>query len=206
MNRIESSTQVLKYYTNEIKSGKIPRLSIDRSLLKTYTISSGKMDLSQYNVISGRQLPDQIIIGVLEENAHSGDISKNPFHFQDFGITEACLVVNGRRELPNLYRVDIDSGDKADLYNSFLENIGVGRDDRECGITYEDFYGGSFLLVWDRTQDRCNRFHRHIQDNGSIDIYLKTKSPLTKTVTVVIYATYSAVLVFKGDSVIIQNF
>jgi len=44
LNRIESSTQVLKYYTNEIKSGKIPRLSIDRSLLKTYTISSGRMD------------------------------------------------------------------------------------------------------------------------------------------------------------------
>ena len=124
----------------------------------------------QYNVISGRQLPDQIIIGVLEENAHSGDIIKNPFHFQDFGITEACLVVNGRREPPNLYRVYIDSGDKADLYNSFLENVGVGRDDCEYGITYEDFYGGSFLLVWDRTQDRCNRFHRHIQDNVSIDI------------------------------------
>ena len=186
--------------------GNTPRISIDQSLLKTYTISSGKMDLSQYNIISGRQLPDQIIIGVLEENAHSGDIGKNPFHFQDFDITEACLVVNGRREPPDLYRVDLESGDKADLYNSFLENIGVGRDDRECGISYDDFYGGSFLLVWDRTHDRCNRFHRHIQDSGSIDVYLKSKKPLTKTVTVVLYATYSADLLFKGDNVITPNF
>ena len=205
VNRIESSTEVSKYYANEIKMGKIPRLSIDRSLLKTYTKSSGRFDLSEYNIISGRQLPDQIIIGVMEEGAHSGDITKNPFHFQDFGISEACLVVNGRREHPELYRVDKESGDKADLYSSFLENVGVGTDDRECGITYNDYYGGSFLLVWDRTQDKCNRFHRHEQDSGSIDVYLKTKTATSKTVTVVIYATYSTDLLFAGDSIITPN-
>ena len=206
VNRIESSTAVTNYYTNEIKKGKVPRLSIDRSLLKTYTVSQGRLDLSEYNIISGRQLPDQIIIGVLEEGAHSGNIKKNPFHFQDFDITEACLVVNGRREPPEIYRVDKAIGDKADLYNSFLENVGVGTDDRECGITYDDYYGGSFLLVWDRTQDKCNRFHRHKQDSGSIDVHLKTKTPLTKTVTVVMYATYSADLLFAGDTVITPNF
>ena len=206
VNRIESSTDVTKYYANEIRKGKVPRLSIDRSLLKTYTVSKGRLDLSEYNIISGRQLPDQIIIGVLEEGAHSGDITKNPFHFQDFDITEACLVVNGRREPPEIYRVNKDTGDKADLYNSFLENVGVGTDDRECGITYEDYYGGSFLLVWDRTQDKCNRFHRHKQESGSIDVHLKTKRPLDKTVTVVMYATYSADLLFAGDTVITPNF
>ena len=206
VNRIESSTEVSKYYANELKMGKMPRLSIDRSLLKTYTVSQGRMDLSEYNIISGRQLPDQIIVGIMEEGAHSGDITKNPFHFQDFDISEACLVVNGRREPPELYRVNKDSGDKADLYNSFLENVGVGIDDRECGITYDDFYGGSFLLVWDRTQDKCNRFHRHEQDSGSIDIYLKTRTALSKTVTVVIYATYSADILFDGSTVITPNF
>ena len=120
VNRIESSTEVSKYYANELKMGKMPRLSIDRSLLKTYTVSQGRMDLSEYNIISGRQLPDQIIIGVLEEGAHSGDITKNPFHFQDFDISEACLVVNGRREPPEIYRVNKDTGDKADLYNSLV--------------------------------------------------------------------------------------
>ena len=206
VNRIESSTEVSKYYANQLKIGKMPRLSIDRSLLKTYTVSQGRMDLSEYNIISGRQLPDQIIIGVLEEGAHSGNINKNPFHFQDFDISEACLVVNGRREPPETYRVNKDIGDKADLYNSFLENVGVGNDDRECGITYDDFYGGSFLLVWDRTQDKCNRFHRHKQDSGSIDVHLKTKTALKKTVTIVIYATYSADLVIAGDTVVTPNF
>ncbi len=140
------------------------------------------------------------------ESAHRGDITKNPFNFQSLGITEASLVVNGVSEPPQLYKVDMDNGDKADLYASFLENIGIGVDDRECGVTYEDFYGGSFLLVWDRTQDKCNRFHRHQQESGSIDVNIKTKVPLTETVTVVMYATYSSDLILEGDKVITPNF
>ena len=206
VNRIESSTDVMNYYVNKIKNGKVPRLSIDRSLMKTYTVTSGRLDLSEHNIISGRQLPDQIIIGIVEESAHRGDITKNPFNFQNFDITEASLVVNGVREPPEIYKVDVDSGDKADLYASFLENVGIGVDDRECGITYDDYYGGSFLLVWDRTQDKCNRFHRHQQASGSIDVHLKTKTPLSNTVTVVIYATYSADLLLSGDNIITPNF
>ena len=92
------------------------------------------------------------------------------------------------------------------MYASFLENVGVGTDDRECGITYDDYYGGSFLLVWDRTQDKCNRFHRHPPDSGSIDVHIKTKTALTETVTVVIYATYSADLLLDKDNVITPSF
>lgn len=206
INRIESSPRIMNYYENKLKNGKVPRLSIDRSLLKTYTVSSGRLDLSEHNVISGRQLPDQIIIGIVGESAHRGVINKNPFNFQNFGITEACLIVNGIREPPEIYKVDKDIGDQADLYASFLENVGVGTDDRECGITYDDYYGGSFLLVWDRTQDKCNRFHRHPPDSGSIDVHIKTKTALTETVTVVIYATYSADLLLDKDNVITPSF
>ena len=49
---------------------------MDRSLLKTYTVKSGTFDLSHYHIISGRQLPEQIIIGIVEETALRGDIEK----------------------------------------------------------------------------------------------------------------------------------
>ena len=58
VNRIEASTDVMNYYTNKIKSGKVPRLSLDRSPLKTYTVTRGRSDLSEHNIISGSQPPD----------------------------------------------------------------------------------------------------------------------------------------------------
>ena len=51
-------------------------MPIDRFLLKTYSVKSGTSDLSHYNKISGRQLPEQIVIEIVEETALRGDIEK----------------------------------------------------------------------------------------------------------------------------------
>ena len=51
---------------NEYKKSKKnklnPRLPIDRSLLKTYTVTAGRSDLSEYNIITGNQLPEQVLL------------------------------------------------------------------------------------------------------------------------------------------------
>ena len=60
------------------------------------------------------------------------------------------------------------------MFANFLENTGVHMDDREFGISLNDYYGGSFLLAWDRTPDKCNIYHRHKMDSGTIDVNIKT--------------------------------
>ena len=62
------------------------------------------------------------------------------------------------------------------------------------------------MLVWDRTPDKCNRFHRHTTDSESISINLKTGTLLDRTVTVIIYATYSKDLVIDGDKILTDAF
>ena len=47
------------------------------------------------------------------------------------------------------------------MFASFSDDMGVHTDDREFGISSDDYYGGSFLLAWDRTPDNCNIYHRH---------------------------------------------
>ena len=162
--------------------------------------------MSEYNIITGNQLPEQIIVALVDHEAHNGNIKKNPFNFKDFDISEASLVVNGIHEPPELYKMNKADNDKVDIYASFLENTGISTDDREFGITMEDYYGGSFILAWDRTQDKCNRFHCHISDSGSISINLKTRTVLTNSVTLIIYATYSKDLIIEGDNVLTTAF
>ena len=183
-----------------------PRLPIDRSLLKTYTVTAGRSELSEYNIITGNQLPEQVIVAIVEEGAHRGSIDKNPFKFLDYDLSEASLVVNGVHEPQEMYKINKAVGDRVDMYANFLENTGVSNDDREFGITMNDYYGGSFMLVWDRTPDKCNRFHRHAMDSGSISINLKTRVPLARTVTVIIYATYSRDIVIDDNKVLTEAF
>ena len=159
-----------------------------------------------HNLIWETQLPEQITIGVVGQGSHSGSISKNPFNFKHYGLKEASIIVNGVNEPAELYKLNIDDGDKVDMFANFLENTGVHTDDREFGISLDDYYGGSFLIAWDRTPDKCNRYHRHKMNSGTIDINLKTKVPLKETVTVIVYATYSSDIVIEEGRVHVQNF
>ena len=143
--------------------------------------------MSFYNIISRQQLPEQIFVAIVDEKAYRGDLKANPFNFKVFDVKEASLVVNGVHEPTDLYKLDTDSGDKVDLYTSFLENTGISTtEDRDFGVTLNDYYNGCFVLAWDRTPDKCNRFHTHEMDSGTISINLKTKTPIENTVTVLI--------------------
>ena len=206
VDRVIPGEGIMSYYRSSLDKNIQPRLPIDRSLLKTYTVTKGTSDLSEYNIITGKHLPEQVIVAIVDEDAHRGVIGKNPFHFKNYDLSEASLVVNGMHEPQEMYKLNETVGDKVDMYANFLENTGISTDDREFGITMEDYYGGSFMLVWDRTQDRCNRFHRHITDSGSISINLKSRQALARTVTVIIYATYSKDLVIDGDKVFTDAF
>ena len=204
--RYTPSLKVYEEYLSKINNGKTPTLPIDRSLIKQYIVGSGSSDLSHFNLIRGDQLPEQIIIGVVEQTAFNGDITLNPFNFQNFDIREASLIVNGVHEPTELYKLNADAGDKVDMFANFVENTGISTDDREFGISLEDYYGGSFLLAWDRTPDKCNRFHRHVMDSGSIDINIRLGNPLNKSVCVIVYATYSSDLKISNQKIEIKKF
>ena len=47
--------------------------------------------------------------------------------------------------------------------------------------------------------DKCNRWHRHKADIGSIDINIRLRTPLPYPITVIVYATYSTDLVIDKD-------
>ena len=96
--RYKPANVITDFYQNQLKLRRNPRLSIDRSLLKEYVINRGTSDLSHYNLIRGSQLPEQIIIGVVAQDAHSGSIVKNPFNFKHYVIKEASIIVNGVNE------------------------------------------------------------------------------------------------------------
>ena len=132
---------------------------------------------------------------MVNETAHTGDISKNPFNFQHFNCSEASIVVNGSHEPAESYKLDISAGNYVNLYTDFLLNTGISNEDRDCGLHEGDFLGGSFFLIFDRSKDKCNRFHRHLSDAGSLDVSIRTRTSLAQTVTVLVYATYSSEIV-----------
>ena len=202
LTRYTPSKAIQSFHADRISKLKRQILPIDRSLIKTYTVQAGQSDLSHYNIISGHQLPEQIIIGLVDQTAQTGDRSKNPFNFQHFDCTEASIVVNGIHEPAEPYKLNISSGDYMKVYSDFLLNTGISNEDRDFGINQDDYLGGCFLLAFDRSKEKCNRFHRHPIDSGSIDINIRTGTNLPNTVSVVVYATYSSEIVIDDTNTV----
>ena len=199
LKRYEPSDEMKEFYERNLRNGNKARLPIDRSIIKTYTVNANKKDLSEFNIIAGTQLPDQVIIGIVSEKSYEGSIDTNPYQFKDYDLSQASLVVKGHHEPQELYRMNKTDKDTADIWAHFLENTGVQTDDREFGLTKKDYLGGTFLLAWDRSPDKCNRFHRHVMKGGTMDINLKLHTALPETATVLIYATYSTDLVIDSN-------
>merc|ERR1711936_1161030 len=72
VDRIIPSEKIEDFYKKNIENKVSPRLPIDRSLLKIYIVNQGLFDLSEYNIISGNQLPDQVIVGIVDHDANMG--------------------------------------------------------------------------------------------------------------------------------------
>ena len=85
-------------------------------------------------------------------------------------LVEASVVINGSHFPANKFKMDRSIGDTAEIYQDFLENSGIGIDDREFDISENDYFNGTFLLNFDFSPDLCNRYHRHIPNSGNIDI------------------------------------
>ena len=147
-----------------------------------------------------------MVVGLIEEQSYRGVNNKNPFNFQHFDLVEASVIINGTHFPANKFKMDRSIKDTAEIYQHFLENSGIGIDDREFDISENDYFNGTFLLNFDFSPDLCNRYHRHIPNSGNIDVNLKLKNETDKTVKVILYATYSVdVFIDKNTNVMIEQ-
>ena len=156
LDRLEPSAEIQKFYSDNIRKGYKPRLELDRSVIKTYTVTANKSDLSHYNMISGAQLPDQVILGVVTENSYNGTLATNPYNFKDWDIIEGSLLVNGQHEPQELYKMNKTNKETADIWSQFLYNTGVQNDDRfdiidKCSDN-QMLFVNNFQGIWNKQE------------------------------------------------------
>ena len=205
MYKITPSEKIQNFLKENISKNPA-KLNIDRSIIKTYTIPSGTSNLSQYKIFEGNKLPEQLFVGMLPQASFNGDQEKNPFNFKPYNLREVNLVVNGLLEPPNRYTLDISSSDTAGFYLDFLENIGIAGDNKEIGISKKDYYNGNFLIAFDRSPDKSNRYRPFMTEGGVMDINLHLRSPTSEVMTLIVYATYSDIISIDEYSTITTSY
>ena len=174
-----------------------PKALIKRNQIRYYVCHRGDSEMSRAGVFntSLNNLPEHVILFVMPLKAWNGDREYNPFDWTNpFEFAEIGLIVNGWNE-PATFLNNQDDMGKLELYHHFLDNMGYGDNkfQAEIPISYEQFYGGKFMIPFDRTAAKHNGFYTTLPDKGTMDIHLKLKqgATLPENYVVVVFASYT---------------
>ncbi len=112
-----------------------------RREIMSFNIATGMTQMTQENVFWG-QLAVNYYVCMVDSEAYSGSITKNPFYFQDFKLSEIGLYINGQSVSQQPLKVNFsdDNTRIANAYHLFLESNGA-ISERACylPIDYEAF-------------------------------------------------------------------
>ena len=172
--------------------GNKAKFPFSQSKITSHLIAKGveTVDLQQ---IARGVLPSQIFLVMVDHTAYSSNLKMNPFHFQNFDLSNIVFKVDGENVPPDGFKVDFDTGDYMRLYRNLLDCVGVSSDNTGIDLNLEDFKTGCCIVGYSRCPDLCNLAHSHKGEPGVIDVNMTFKKPLENSITILSYALYDRI-------------
>jgi len=136
--------------TLERGSAKYP---IRRVVCKLFTIPQNHMDVSHEKLFSG-QLPTRFMIGLMDNRAYNGYLTRNPFNFEHFNLNEIALYLDGQQQhAVRPIQPNYEQGHYIRAYSSLFAGTGKLCKDEGLFISRDDFANGYTLYAFDLTPD-----------------------------------------------------
>lgn len=162
--------------------------------ITTFTITKGLKSFMKDSLYTS-QVPKLLVIGLVEHAAFNGDVTKNPFDFQHFGLNKIGLYRDGQLVPGQILTPDYDIDHFTHAYNQTMDALNYFNTDDSNGMTMEHFKNGYNLYVFDLTPDNTAQGpHRHLMRTGSLRLELGFKANLAVPVTALLFGLIDAKL------------
>ena len=157
--------------------------------LKKYALPE---NITSYNIeLYNGAIPRTVVVAQVQTTAVHGNYTQNPFNFQHFDINRLTLRLNGQSCPPDSFTPDFENDLYSREYTEFLLNCGFYQTDKTCSISQERYKKGSTFFVFDTTFDKCNSFHKHKLQTGSLELEINWKKPLPTPVSILVYSVFN---------------
>ena len=196
VRKILPSEDLLSAHQRLFKS-KTAKFPFSQSKITSHLVGKG-VETVDFQVCRG-VLPSQIFLFMVDHKAYSSNIKMNPFHFQNFNLTNVVFKVDGENVPLDGFRVDFETGDYTRLYRNLLDCVGVASDNTGIHLKMEDFKSGCCIIAYSRCPDLCNLAHSHKGEPGVIDVNMSFKKPLDDSISILSYALYDKVAYIDNE-------
>ena len=181
---------------------------INRVLCNVYSISRGNMNMVKDNLFNG-QLPNRVIIGMLDNDAYNGSFAKNPFNFKHHSLTTLGLYVNGEPMPGKPLETKFTADGGKNYINAYLSLFhGSESFGKDCGnhISREEYAEGYSLFAFDLSPDLSDGGHLSLLKKGNLKLEMTFGTPLANTVMVIVYAEFDNLIEITRERTVLFDY
>ena len=158
----------------------------------TFTIPKGQQSYTKDRLFPD-QAPKLLMIAMVDNDAFNGNLSKNPFHFQHFGLNKLALYRDGISVPGRPFTPDFANGKVLRSYMQTMRTFNYLNTDDTNGLTPEEFANGYSIYAFDLTADKeVNATHRQAITTKNLRLELFFGAATTETINVLLYSVYDS--------------
>lgn len=182
------------------------RLPLTHSVIKTFSIPAGVSTYDIESLFMG-QIPNRLVLGMVENGAYLGDLTKNPFNFKHFDLGFLVLTVDGKPYPSQPLQPNFNEGHYIDCYETLFAGTGMYGNDLGHGITRDAYAKGYTLFAFNLTPDSSDgSSHVNIRRQGTVRASLQFRTATPTTISLVVFGQCDNVLTVDGNRNILFDY
>lgn len=166
---------------------------INRVEVTTLSVPRGNIIFKRENLFLWN-LPKRLVLGCGDTEAFNGTYNKNPFNFHHHHLNFLALYVDGEQLPWKPLRPSFTDDRYIMSYQTLYSGLNSMFTDKSNQINRSDYGKGYTLYAFDLTPDLANGGHTNLRKNGNVRLEMQFENALTRSVSVIVYAEYDAVV------------
>ena len=167
--------------------------------VKSFTVPTGNRSITKENLFLG-QLPTRMVVGVVDNDAYNGVITKSPFNFKHNNINFMTIYRDGVQIPSKPLQPDFTNDRFVRSYVRLFRQTGQYYRDTGNAISREQYKDGCALFAFDLTpQMDSSEVGFELIKHGNIRIEIHFAIATARTLTVIVFAEHDNLLEIDQD-------
>ena len=190
VRRIKLTPQALVEQAKKFNSFGPATIHMKDSEVRAYAIPQGMRNHKIENLCEG-QLPEQVIIGFVANDAYNGDSLKRFYNFQHFNINFLQVKRNGVQHPASPYKPNFAAGgNNLREYHSLYVATGKLNGQHSLPFSYSDYSKGYTLFGFNFNPTLCNSELGPPKSTGSMSLEVNFSQELTELINAIVYMVF----------------
>lgn len=152
-------------------------------------------------------IPKLLVVGFVDNQAFTGHVSSNPFNLEHFNYNYFAIKVNGIQVPGDAYTPNLEDDRFQRVYQTLFSETHVKNGPLTNMITESMFKKGYSLVVFDLSPDSSGtESHTSLPRQGSVRFDIRFAKPLSKAITVLVYAVYDGLIEIDEGGNVLTDF